>query len=142
MPASDAARLTVTFSRETDLAMRACSGAQGMRKGDLSRFIEDAVRWRMFDSAVQAVKARNADIAPEDLYTAWSAPLPSRERGWGEGGIPTPRRSPPLPQPLPRQGGGEKAPRSAHLGSGAQVGGASGATGISPPNPLPRGEWD
>jgi hypothetical protein len=74
MPASDTARLTVTFSREADLAMRAYSGAQGMRKGDLSRFIEDAVRWRMFDSAVQAVKVRNADIPPEDLYTAWSAP--------------------------------------------------------------------
>jgi hypothetical protein len=41
-----------------------------MRKGDLSRFIEDAVRWRMFDSAVQAVKASNADIPPEDLQTA------------------------------------------------------------------------
>lgn len=79
MPASDTARLTVTFSREADLAMRAYSGAQGMRKGDLSRFIEDAVRWRMFDSAVQAVKVRNADIPPEDLYTAWSAPLPTRE---------------------------------------------------------------
>jgi hypothetical protein len=70
MPATDSARLTVTFSRETDLAMRAYLGAQGMRKGDLSRFIEDAVRWRMFDSAVQAVKARNADISPEDLQAA------------------------------------------------------------------------
>lgn len=70
MPAPDTARLTVTFSRETDLAMRAYLGAQGMRKGDLSKFIEDAVRWRMFDSAVQAVKARNADIPPEDLQAA------------------------------------------------------------------------
>ena len=42
-------RLTVTVSRETDLALRAYLGAQGMRKGDLSKFIEDAVRWRMFD---------------------------------------------------------------------------------------------
>lgn len=70
MPAADTARLTVTFSRETDLAMRAYLGAQGMRKGDLSKFIEDAVRWRMFDSSVQAVKARNADILAEDLQAA------------------------------------------------------------------------
>jgi hypothetical protein len=63
-------RLTVTFSRETDLALRAFLGAQGMRKGDLSRFIEDAVRWRMFDQAVQGVKARNADIPAEDLQAA------------------------------------------------------------------------
>lgn len=63
-------RLTVTFTRETDLALRAYLGAQGMRKGDLSKFIEDAVRWRMFDQAVQAVKAYNADVDPVDLQDA------------------------------------------------------------------------
>jgi hypothetical protein len=30
-----------------------------MKKGDLSKFIEDAVRWRMFDRTIQTVKARN-----------------------------------------------------------------------------------
>lgn len=70
MADEETTRLTVTFSRETDLALRAFLGAQGMRKGDLSKFIEDAVRWRMFDQAVQAVKARNADIPAEDLQAA------------------------------------------------------------------------
>jgi hypothetical protein len=60
-------RLTVTFARETDLALRAYLGAQGMRKGDLSKFIEEAVRWRMFDQAVQGVKARSAEINPDEL---------------------------------------------------------------------------
>ena len=64
------ARWTVTVSRETDLALRAYLGSQGMRKGDLSKFIEDAVRWRMFDRTVQAVKARHADIPAEDLQAA------------------------------------------------------------------------
>lgn len=63
-------RLTVTLSRETDLALRAFLGAQGMRKGDLSKFIEDAVRWRMFDQAVQGVKARNADLSADGLRAA------------------------------------------------------------------------
>ena len=63
-------RLTVTVSRETNLALRAYLGAQGMRKGDLSKFIEDAVRWRMFDQAVQGVKARNADVSSEELQAA------------------------------------------------------------------------
>lgn len=63
-------RLTVTVSRETDLALRAYLGAQGMRKGDLSKFIEDAVRWRMFDQAVQGVEARNADVSSGDLQAA------------------------------------------------------------------------
>ena len=70
MSTVDTTRLTVTFSRETDLALRAYLGAQGLRKGDLSKFIEDAVRWRMFDSTVQAVKARHADIPAEDLQAA------------------------------------------------------------------------
>jgi hypothetical protein len=70
MPNEETARLTVTLSRETDLALRAFLGAQGMRRGDLSRFIEDAVRWRMFDLAVQGVKARNADMDVDDLQAA------------------------------------------------------------------------
>ena len=70
MSSNETTKLTVTFSRDTDLALRAFLGAQGMRKGDLSKFIEDAVRWRMFDQAVQAVKASNADIDPADLQAA------------------------------------------------------------------------
>lgn len=70
MPNEETTRLTVTLSRETDLALRAFLGAQGMRKGDLSKFIEDAVRWRMFDQAVQGVKARNADVDVDDLQAA------------------------------------------------------------------------
>ena len=66
----ESTRLTITVSRETDLALRAYLGAQGMRKGDLSRFIEDAVRWRMFDQAVQGVKARNASVDPAELQSA------------------------------------------------------------------------
>lgn len=70
MPGEDTTKLTVTFTRETDLALRTYLGAQGMRKGDLSKFIEDAVRWRMFDQAVQAVKAHNANVDQGDLQAA------------------------------------------------------------------------
>jgi hypothetical protein len=63
-------RWTVTVSKETDLALRAFLGAQGMRKGDISKFIEDAVRWRMFDRTVQDIKARNADIPADQLQAA------------------------------------------------------------------------
>ena len=64
---NDTTRLTVTVTRETDLALRAYLRAQGMRKGDLSKFIEDSVRWRMFDRTVQAVKERNASMDPDAL---------------------------------------------------------------------------
>lgn len=63
----EAIRWTIKVSPETDLSLRGFLGAQGMKKGDLSRFVEDAVRWRMLDRTVQGVKDRNQDIAPEML---------------------------------------------------------------------------
>lgn len=60
-------RWTITVSEQTDLELRRHLGSRGMKKGDLSKFVEDAVRWRVFDQTVQAVKDRNADLSPEAL---------------------------------------------------------------------------
>ena len=38
-----------------------------MKKGDLSKFIEDTVRWRVFHRTVQDIKARNSNTDPEEL---------------------------------------------------------------------------
>ena len=38
-----------------------------MKKGDLSKFIEDAVRWRMFHHTVQDIKFRNANTKAEEI---------------------------------------------------------------------------
>lgn len=64
---ADVIRWTISVSPETDLSLRGFLGAQGMKKGDLSKFVEDAVRWRMLDRTVQAVKARNQDLAVDVL---------------------------------------------------------------------------
>ena len=64
---SEAVRWTIKVTPETDLSLRGFLGAQGMKKGDLSKFVEDAVRWRMLDSAVQGIKDRNQDIPAEML---------------------------------------------------------------------------
>lgn len=61
MPGSDHTRLTISWPKDTDLALRSYLGSQGMKKGDLSRFIEDAVRWRLFDQTVTGIKDRTAD---------------------------------------------------------------------------------
>jgi hypothetical protein len=37
-----------------------------MKKGDLSKFVEDAVRWRMFDQTVQEVKRNFSQINPAE----------------------------------------------------------------------------
>ena len=64
---SEAIRWTIKVSKETDLSLRSYLGAQRMKKGDLSNFVEDAVRWRMFDRRAQALKDRNQDVAARDL---------------------------------------------------------------------------
>jgi hypothetical protein len=65
--AEAAIRWSVKVSKETDLALRTFLGARGMKKGDLSKFIEEAVRWRVFQRTIQDVKARNADADPEEI---------------------------------------------------------------------------
>ena len=61
------ARWSLSISPETDASLREYLGAQGMKKGDLSRFVEEAVRWRMMDETVQGIKQRNTDQSDADL---------------------------------------------------------------------------
>ena len=63
----DSVRWTITVSRETDLSLRRFLGAQGMKKGDLSRFVEEAVRWRVLDQTVEGLRQDNADVPAEEL---------------------------------------------------------------------------
>jgi hypothetical protein len=63
----EAVRWSIKVSKETDLSLRTFLGSQGMKKGDLSKFIEEAVRWRLSHRSVQGIKARNADSDPEEL---------------------------------------------------------------------------
>ena len=60
-------RWNIKVSRETDLSLRTFLGSQGMKKGDLSKFIEDAVRWRVFHRTVQDIKTRNANTGLDEL---------------------------------------------------------------------------
>lgn len=62
-----AVRWNVKVSKETDLTLRTYLGAQGMKKGDLSKFIEEAVRWRILQRTVQNIKARNSGGDPDQL---------------------------------------------------------------------------
>jgi len=62
-----AVRWNIKVSKDTDLALRTFLGSQGARKGDLSKFIEEAVRWHVFHRKVQDIRERNADIDPDEL---------------------------------------------------------------------------
>lgn len=64
-------RWNIAVSAETDQSLRMLLVSQGGgRKGDLSRFIEEAVRARVFDETARAIKAQNADASPEQIDQA------------------------------------------------------------------------
>lgn len=44
MTESDVTRLTISWSKVTDLALRSFLESQGSKNGDISKFIEEAVR--------------------------------------------------------------------------------------------------
>jgi hypothetical protein len=65
----NAVRWNIKVSKETDMALRSFLGSQGMKKGDLSKFIEKAVRAQVFHRTIQDIKARNADTDPDELQS-------------------------------------------------------------------------
>jgi Ribbon-helix-helix domain len=75
MNTTSLSRWSLTVSPETDASLREHLGAHGMKKGDLSRFVEEAVRWRLFDHTVRAVKMRNADRSEAELQALIDAAL-------------------------------------------------------------------
>ena len=62
-----AVRWNIKVSKETDLTLRTFLGSQGMKKGDLSKFIEEAVRWRIFHQTVRHARQAFADVSPDEL---------------------------------------------------------------------------
>lgn len=65
--ADDPVRWTIKVSKDTDIAVRTFLARRGMKKGDLTKFIEEAVRWRVFDQTVSEVQARNASVPAEQI---------------------------------------------------------------------------
>ena len=67
MPEPETTRLTITWSKHADLALRSYLGANGMKKGDISKFIEEAVRWRIFHLTVREAREAFADVPSDEL---------------------------------------------------------------------------
>ncbi len=61
-------RWNITVSKDTDQALRMFLANQGgERKGDLSRFVEEAVRTHILEQTADQAKAANVDISEDDL---------------------------------------------------------------------------
>lgn len=66
----DSIRWTIKVSKGTDISLRSYLAQHGMKKGDLSKFVEEAVRWRVLDKTVSEVRERNANVPSEDIEAA------------------------------------------------------------------------
>lgn len=65
---SQTIRWNIAVSQDTDQALRMFLANQGGgRKGDLSRFVEEAVRAHILELTVEQAKAANAEISEKDL---------------------------------------------------------------------------
>lgn len=61
------ARWTVKVSNVTDGALRTFLAARGRKKGDLSRFVEEAVNLEILRQTVRDARARNVDLNSSEL---------------------------------------------------------------------------
>ncbi len=75
-------RWNIAVSADTDQSLRLYLASQGRgRKGDLSRFIEEAVRAHILELTAEQTKAANADVDESDLTTMVNEALDwARER--------------------------------------------------------------
>ncbi|WP_145200065.1 ribbon-helix-helix domain-containing protein [Sphingobium sp. B2] len=60
-------RWTVNVAPETDIELRTYLAQRGMKKGDLSRFIEESVKWRLLDLTLAEARAGFDDLPVEEL---------------------------------------------------------------------------
>ena len=63
-------RWSVVVPEDTDRALRSYLARTGGRKGDLSRFVDNAVLTRLFELTVEDVKERNRAQSQDDIIEA------------------------------------------------------------------------
>jgi uncharacterized SAM-dependent methyltransferase len=76
-------RWNLSISEKTDRLVRSHLARTGMKKGDLSKFVDMAVRAEILRQTVKEVQAQNADLTAEqamalaDEAVAWARAHPS-----------------------------------------------------------------
>jgi hypothetical protein len=79
--AMSATRWNLVVSQSTDIALRQFLASQGGgRKGDLSRFVEEAVRAHILELSAAQAKAANADVDQDTLDAAIDEALAATRR--------------------------------------------------------------
>jgi len=60
---------TVAVSKQTDTSLRTFLAERGVPETDFSKFIEEAVKWRVFDQTLAEVRSKFVDLSPEEIET-------------------------------------------------------------------------
>lgn len=60
-------RWSVVVPEETDRALRSYLAKKGGKKGDISRFVDEAVQARLFELVVRDVKKRNRAYSQKEI---------------------------------------------------------------------------
>jgi hypothetical protein len=61
-------RWNLVVSKDLDKSLRQFLAAEGRsKKGELSRFVEEAVNKHIFDTALMAAREHNKDVDPDEL---------------------------------------------------------------------------
>ena len=84
MEAEALVRWTVKVSKDTDVSLRSFLAQRGTKKGDLSKFIDQAVQKEVFAQTVADVQARNAQKSDAEIDVAINDALRGvRAELWG-----------------------------------------------------------
>jgi hypothetical protein len=60
-------RWNLSIPDETDRTVRTYLARSGLKKGDLSKFVDAAVRRQVFNLTVKEIKERNASVDQDEL---------------------------------------------------------------------------
>jgi hypothetical protein len=64
-------RWNLVVSKDIDKSLRQFLAAEGRsKKGELSRFVEEAVNKHIFDTALMAAREQNAEVPQEEIEAA------------------------------------------------------------------------
>ncbi len=74
-------RWNLTIPEKTDRAVRTFLARTGGKKGDLSRFVDEAVRRRVLDLTVRGIKDRNVQYDQQEILDLIEAEVDAARAG-------------------------------------------------------------
>jgi hypothetical protein len=66
----DTVHWSLEISKDADASLRGYLAQHGLANSDLSRFVEEAVRWRILDRTVAESSAAKASVPAEEIEAA------------------------------------------------------------------------